>query len=158
MDNINEIAGWWGAIVATIVLIWDAIKWYLSGRPIIRVSVTANMKQCVNVLGGGGPKEQKYIGVNVTNTGARKTTLTQLFLVHYKNHIHKIINKQNELSICLEPLGGTIPHELEQGCQWVMGIVQTREIEEKSRKGILYVGIHHTYSKKGVYKKLNSIS
>ena len=41
--EITEIAAWWGAIIATLVLLWDMYKWERSG-PIINVSASPNMQ------------------------------------------------------------------------------------------------------------------
>jgi len=39
--KITELAAWWGAIIATLMLLWDMYKWVRSG-PIINVSVSPN--------------------------------------------------------------------------------------------------------------------
>lgn len=41
--KLTEIAAWWGAFIATLLLFWDIYKWKRSG-PIINVSASPNMK------------------------------------------------------------------------------------------------------------------
>jgi hypothetical protein len=49
---------------------------------------------------------------------------------------------------------GSFPHVLKPGEQWLGGIEQTSELEELSRNGHLYCGIHHSSSKKAIVAKL----
>ena len=41
--KITDWAAWWGAIIATLVLVWDMYKWKRSG-PIINVSASLGIK------------------------------------------------------------------------------------------------------------------
>jgi hypothetical protein len=67
------IVAWWGAILSTIVFLWDIYKWQTSG-PRIRFSVQTNMRT-INV---SGYKGKTLVSTNVTNYGERPTTLTNL--------------------------------------------------------------------------------
>ena len=76
MSNINitlsgtDIVAWWGAIVATSVLIWDIYKWRTSG-PRIKFIVQPNSL----VVGDPARKGKRFISVKATNVGDRPTTI-----------------------------------------------------------------------------------
>lgn len=153
MNIITNIAAWWGAVIATFLIIWDIYKWKHSGS-IINVTASPNMKtfgKIPNHLGNN-----KYISVEVTNTGTRKTTITHLISSHYKSLIFKLIKKADKNYVVLEPafLAPRLPHILEPGERWLGGIEQNNELEELSRNGFLYCGIHHSSSKKPVMQRV----
>src|SRR5437879_4880685 len=41
--NLTDVVAWWGAVVATIVLLWDVYKWTHRGAD-VRVEAAPNMK------------------------------------------------------------------------------------------------------------------
>ena len=41
--KVIDLANWWGAFIATLVLVWDMYKWKHSG-PIINVSASPGIK------------------------------------------------------------------------------------------------------------------
>jgi len=41
--KVTDLANWWGAFIATLVLVWDMYKWKRSG-PIINVSASPGIK------------------------------------------------------------------------------------------------------------------
>jgi HJR/Mrr/RecB family endonuclease len=69
----TEIVAWWGAVLATIVFLWDIYKWRTAGRK-LRVSVQSGMKS-INMPQFEG---KTLIHVNVSNYGDRPTTITNL--------------------------------------------------------------------------------
>ncbi|MFW1369052.1 hypothetical protein ACEWAA_22475 [Vibrio parahaemolyticus] len=68
--SISEIAAWWGAIVASIVLIWDVYKWKTDG-PKLNVLLAPNMK----TFGDPERDDMTWVSITVTNVGSRPTTL-----------------------------------------------------------------------------------
>ena len=60
--NPTEIAAWWGAGVATLVLLWDVYKWVTLG-PRVRMAVRGNMI----VVGDPAQKGKKFVTVRATN-------------------------------------------------------------------------------------------
>ena len=48
----SEIAAWWGATIATLVLLWDIFKWKRAG-PVVTISASPNM-----TIVGGVPHEE----------------------------------------------------------------------------------------------------
>lgn len=152
MNSLTNTAAWWGAVIATIVLMWDIYKWFRSG-PILHVTVGPNMQTLGNIP--NHPKNQKYISVEVTNTGSRKTTITHLVSFYYKSFIFNLFKKPNKNFVVLTPAFlSTLPHIIEPGGRWLGGIEQNIELEELSRNGYLFCGIYHSSSKKPVMQRV----
>jgi len=148
----TEIAAWWGATIATLVLAWDIYKWKRSG-PIVNVSASPNMETF-----GGVPNSlnnKTFVVVEVTNTGSKKTTLTHLVGFYYKSLFHKLRKKQEKSFIVANPaLSGPLPHVLESGERWLGAIEQNKELEEMSRNGYLFVGVYHSFGRKPILKRV----
>lgn len=62
----TEIVAWWGAIVATIVLIWDIIKWRSAGLR-IKFRVYPNLI----VIGKPELEGKTYINAKASNIGGK---------------------------------------------------------------------------------------
>lgn len=151
--KITELAAWWCAIIATLLLVWDMYKWKRSG-PIINISASPGMKtvgKIPNHLEG-----KKYIAVEVTNTGDKKTTITHLVVFHYISLFQKLIKKKDKSFIFGTPafFPPPLPHILEPGERWLGGIEQTCELEEMTRNVYLYCGVYHSSSKKPVLQRV----
>ncbi len=150
--SATEIAAWWGAAIATLVLVWDIFKWQRSG-PIVVVSANPNMV----VLGGSLPgtrQDKKYIAINVTNNGDRPTTITHCVTYYYANIFKRLLNKSSEQFV-IHPLGTQpIPHVLEPGGQWLGAGEQTEEFVTLSRKGHLCFGVHFSSRKRAVLQRV----
>ncbi len=82
--NYTVIVAWWGAIIATIVLIWDVIKWH---RNTARVRVTTKINvfyddgEIMAIPGASdGPsgRLKEYIHVEVINVGTLPTTIMSI--------------------------------------------------------------------------------
>src|SRR5262245_25050907 len=118
----TEIVAWWGAILSTIVLAWDIVKWWLSG-PRLRITVQTNMKT-VNIPEYDG---MTLVSTQVDNYGDRPTTITGLGFIYYSTW-WKLLRKQSEgASIVGNPsLSQPIPFELKQGSSW-RGLAQQTE-------------------------------
>jgi len=151
--KITDLAAWWGAIIATLVLLWDMYKWKRSG-PIINVSALPNMQtvgKIPNHLEG-----KKYIAVEVTNTGDKKTTITHLVVFHYKSLFRKIRGKKDKSFFVATPalFPPSLPHMIEPGERWLGGVEQTSELEEMSKNGYLYCGVYHSSGKKPILQRV----
>jgi len=151
--KITELAAWWGAIIATLVLLWDMYKWERSG-PIINVSASPNMQPFGKIP--NHPEGKKYMAVEITNIGNRKTTITHLVVFHYKSLFRKIRGKKDKSFIVLPQalLHPPLPYVIEPGERWLGGIEQTSKLEEMSRNGYLYCGIYHSCGKKPILQRV----
>lgn len=146
--NATEIAAWWGAIVASLVFLWDIYKWNRRG-PDVSLSISTNM------LRPGEEPEAKYVVVEVVNSGATPTTITHLIAKHYPSALARFRRKPDKQFIVANPgLGQPIPHLLEPGARWLGAITQTPELEGLSRNGHLLCGIHHTSSKRFISRRV----
>ena len=122
MEGSTEIVAWWGAIVATLVLAWDVIKWLRTG-PKIRGSVTLDVTYGDGELlstestpHGRVSKYQDYCNIEVVNTGSQPTTILDISATHKK---HKDGFKFGATGIAFkEHFGKTLPHVLGPGEVW----------------------------------------
>lgn len=147
--KLTELAAWWGAIVATIVLLWDIYKWKRSG-PALQVSVTPDDIHTPGPRLQGGP----YIAVTVVNVGGRRTTLTDLVAVYYPS-LWLVLTRKFEMYYYLKPWGGErLPFELNPGSAWTGRFHQDNTVGNQVRDGYLYCGIKHTSSRKSVLRRV----
>jgi hypothetical protein len=146
------VAAWWGAIVASIVLLWDIFKWLNRGAKVI-VNATGNMQTVNREL--GKLDENNIIFLEANNIGDLPTTITHLVFYQYRSWLHKLFNKPKGQG--LVPYQGTgceLPHLLNPGARWTGQIDQDEVIEKFSGDGIFYCGILHTLRKKPVVTRV----
>lgn len=150
--KVTEIAAWWGAIIATLVFVWDVYKWNRSG-PLINVSASPNMETFGDI--SDSLDDEIYIVVEVTNTGDRKTTITHLVIYYYKSMLRRFLKKTDKNFIVPNPaLSHHMPYVLEPGERWLGGIKQSQRHEEMSRNGYLYFGVYHSSGKKPALQRV----
>ncbi len=101
-----------------------------------------------------GLEDNTYITVEVTNEGNRKTTLTRLVGFHYKSIFQKFRKKQDKSFIANPALSQSLPYVLEAGERWLGGIIQNKELEEMSKNGYLFCGVHYSSRKKPVVQRV----
>jgi hypothetical protein len=65
----TDVLAWWGAIVATLVLFWDIIKWRREG---VHLSVTI---KGIEIPAGAG------VRCEIRNRGGKATTVSEVMLV-----------------------------------------------------------------------------
>jgi hypothetical protein len=150
LDNIIDMlekgtnyAAWWGAVVATIVLVWDIYKWKKTG-PKVSLKVSADMQTFGSSFNN---KVKKYVTVRAINSGDKSTTITNLACRYYKNWLSKIRNKPYKFFCIVSPgITGPIPYNLEPGKVWDGFIGQTKEIEKMATEGILVCELYISHS------------
>ena len=149
--SASDIAAWWGAIIATIVLGWDVFKWKKTGYQ-LRLSVLPS-RQAVEA--GGFVASPRYIIIEVVNIGDKRTEITHVVGSIYKSHLQRLRKKPAESFLVLKPeFSSTFPCLLEPGQRWMGGINQTEELGIKSRSGLFYCGIVHSGSLKPLTTRL----
>jgi len=142
LEKGTNYAAWWGAVVATIVLVWDIYKWKKTG-PKVSLRVSADME----TFGIPNNEKKKYITVRAINNGDRSTTITMLACRYYRNWLSKIRNNPNKYFFVGSPgITGPIPYNLESGTVWDGFIEQTEEIEKMATEGILVCEIYFSNS------------
>ncbi len=152
-QNSSVIAAWWGAIIASIVLLWDIFKWTTQG-PRIVVHAKPNMHR-VNQL-KGKLDEENLIFVEVVNRGSQPTTITHLAIYQYESRLKKILNKpKTQGAVFQQDTGQQLPHLLGPGAQW-SGMIDQNDLTEKwGTEGLIYCGVLYSSSKKPVLTRVN---
>lgn len=143
--SVTDLVAWWGAVIATLILVWDIIKWKKTGTK-LRLSVSSGMK----VANDPELEEDDFIMIIVTNVGDRPTTITQVALKFYNNRWRNLINRPTQqfiiptFALKEKPL----PHVLGVGLEWMELFKQDLEIEEMARTGILVCSVSDAVSTK----------
>jgi len=145
----SEVAAWWGAVIATFLLIWDVYKWNKSHSN-VRVIASPNMHTVDKIY--GGHDKDKNIFVEVVNRGDKIVVITHLVVKHYTNIWEKIRGKPSTQAIIPNPGGNQpIPFELGPGKRWT-GLIKQDDVEKISGNiGFTFCGILHTARKKGEF-------
>ncbi len=146
----TDIVAWWGAVVATIVLIWDIYKWKKQG-PRIRFRVQPGMI----IIGDPTRKGKKFISAEATNVGDRPTTITNLVMQFYKTYFQMLRHKPSESMIVNTPSSSQpLPYTLNPGQIWRGLAIQSPEIEDLAKKGYLVCGLCHSHSDKEIDRRI----
>lgn len=150
--NLTSFVAWWGAVVATLVFLWDIYKWVKSG-PSVVVSARPNMKTSV-----GAPQNlsgKHYVVVEAVNKGNKKTTITHLVYYHYSSIIKRILKKPSATFFVPNTgLDQRLPHVLEPGERWLGIIEQSKDLEKMAGQGYLHCGINHALKAKPVLQRV----
>lgn len=146
-----DLVAWWGAVVATIVLIWDIYKWKTAG-PRLKFFVRSGMI----VVGDPSLKGQFFISSEATNIGDRSTTITNLVIQHYKSYFSMMRHKPQTSMIVTDPSPSQpLPYILQPGSVWRGLCPQTEEIEQLAKTGILVCGLCHSHSDKEIDRRIS---
>jgi hypothetical protein len=140
----TDIVAWWGAVVATLVLLWDVYKFLRQG-PSLRINARPDMQ----AYGMPGREEDTFVIVEAVNVGDRPTTLTIIGLRYYTSHFQRWRRKPQRTMIVPDPaLTQPLPHVLEPGKMWAGGITQNAELEQMAGDGILVCEVYDSWHKK----------
>ena len=121
MGNIQIIA-WWGAIVATLVLLWDIIKWLQSGPKIkkrIALNVHYNDGKIISTEkteNGTVTVFEEYCHVELVNVGNMPTTVMGISVTHKKTKTGSQSSIMQEAFV--EHFGKKLPHVISPGEVW----------------------------------------
>lgn len=148
--STTDIVAWWGAIVATVVLLWDIYKWLATG-PRVRISVSANMR----FLGDPVRQGKMYVTIRATNRGDRPTTITNLGFTYYSSPARRLLNRPDQAFVVSNPgVPHPIPYVLHPGSVWDGAAVQDSEVETMGRSGYLFCNLYHSASGRLVQKRV----
>lgn len=144
--DMSEIAAWWGATVATLVLMWDVFKWRNDG-PKLGIRLSPNMK----VFGDPLREDKTWITVTVSNNGSRATTIKSIGMEYYTGAIAKLRNKVDQAAIFPRTNDEhPLPVVLYPGQEWIGLVPQYRDdedlnIEKLAKKGwfIIWLSVSH---------------
>lgn len=146
----NDYAAWWGAIIASLALIWNIVVAARSGA---RIHLTAlpDMKL------PPGVSDKTYIVVTATNRGDTPTTITHFcgyYLLKRKGIFKR--RKRQPFIVKTGEFGMSIPHVLSPGEQWSSFSDQAgvRTQLDDGGGGDLYIGIYHSQSSRPCFKRV----
>ena len=144
------IVAWWGAILSTVVFLWDVYKHRTAG-PKIRFTVQTGMES-VNMPVYEG---QKLILANVTNYGDRPTTINSVGYLYFNGRRFWRKKKPDKAAIVPNPsIAQPLPFELRPGTTWMGIAIQNADIETWSQTGILDMMLYHSHSKKPLRRRV----
>lgn len=146
--NPNDYAAWWGAIIATLALLWNIILALKKG-PRVSVKATPNMQI---IPESPETADKLYISVTAVNKGSSPTTITHFCGYHTKNFWGVLFNKyrQNFVINTMPSTGNVTSYVLKPGEQWS----NLADQSELNKKRYTYIGIIHTHKKKPVYVRV----
>jgi hypothetical protein len=146
----TSIVAWWGAILSTIVFLWDIYKHRTAG-PRLRFTIQSGMKSINIPLYEG----KTLIHVDVTNLGDRPTTITNVCFLYFKGRrfLRKRIPDRAAIVLDLNR-DQPIPFELKPGALWSGVAIQNKEVEEWATTGILDMTLHHSHSSKALRQRV----
>ena len=135
------IVAWWGAILSTIVFVWDIYKWRRSG-PKLRLRVQTGME----MLNASEHEGKTLLVIEVVNYGERPTTITNAVFVSYSSLWSRLRKRHSK--VFLLPIPSTeqpLPFELKPGTIWRGIGVQQQGLEDAARNGYLYCLVAHSH-------------
>ncbi len=146
----SDYAAWWGAVTATLALLWNIIVAMRSGAR-IKIRATPNMiiypKQAIT-------EDNTYISVTAVNHGNSPTTITH-FCGFYAPTLWALIRgKKKQFVINTHSaLGKPIPFVLAPGEEWG-GLADQKNMLGENGDGYLYLGIIHNQRTRPMYKRV----
>ena len=138
----------YAAIVATLVLVWDIVKWWRKGA---RLYMRCN----TNMIMIPDSSDQKYIVANIANNGDLPTTLQSMSYIHYSSKWPLIRKRDNKAYLVNET---SLPYILRPGEYWQGMSLQDEKLEKLAEKGCLFCEIHHSGSRKPTKAKVTFYS
>ena len=142
----TAFVAWWGAILSSVVFLWDVYK-YRSAGPKLRFSVQTGM-QSINMPEYEG---RTLILAKVANRGDRPTTITNLGYLYFQKRRLLGKNIADKAAIVPNPSRAQpLPFELKPGAEWMGFAIQDAEIEKWATGGTLYMMLYHSHDEKGL--------
>jgi len=110
----TEIAAWWGAILATLILFWDVYKWKRQGPKLVM-----RLSPNIHVFGDPLRENNLWVSITVTNIGDRPTTIKGVGMEFYTSWLQRLINRTKTAAIFTYPnYDKPLPQVLNSGDEW----------------------------------------
>jgi hypothetical protein len=145
--SASDYAAWWGAIIASLALLWNVIVAVRAGAK-MEISVTPNMEMYPPNPGQEG---KTYIFLKAVNTGTSPTTITHFHGYQANSRMEYFRKKHRPFIVGNNGYYKQLPVKLGPGEEW-MGIVE--QDEEFINGELLYIGIIHNQKKKPIFKQV----
>ena len=149
----TDLAAWWGALTASLVLVWDVYKWNASNRPRIHLEVKPNTEIMNSPIHAG----HTYISVRAYNRSDRATTITNFGGEWYRSRVHRLIRRGGQPFVVASPGFHPLPHQLEPGTVWDGIILQDKSLEDLARTGILVCLLFCSHSEGPISRRIVGI-
>ena len=156
-EQIDYVA-WWGAIIATLVLIWDLFKWLRSGANItVRHRLNTyypdgRLIKKEKVKNGESIELAKYCHIELINKGTLPTTIMDILASHTKGKDGVITTSTNQRFT--PHFGKKIPSVINSGEVWSCRI-EMDDLYRLKEQGSPYIEVHLSHRKKPVVIKPN---
>lgn len=153
MPSLDAWSFWiaiYGAVVATLVLVWDVAKWTRQG-PRIRWSVTPNMR----VIGDPTRSENElFVSIVATNIGDRATTISNLGGEWYRTWRARLRRRSYQGFVVNSPsVAHPLPHLLQPGAVW-QGLVSQEGIADRPGRGALFMNLYVSHRERPISRRL----
>lgn len=147
--DASTVAAWWGAGVATSVLMWDVFKFARTG-PRLTVTVVPG----TIAIPADPTFPPTMIMVKVVNRGDAPTTITTLCGESYAG-LGERLRRKGQSFVVMAPVGGPgLPFPLGPGQEWVGCLNQADVVAKMGSDGLLYCGVAHTMRSKPVHRRV----
>jgi hypothetical protein len=132
---------WWGAVLSTVVFLWDIYKWRTAGpKPRLRVQTGMEM------LNAPEHEGKTLLVIEVVNYGERPTTITNAVLVSYTSVLSRLRKRHDKVFVIPIPSREQpLPFELKPGSIWRGMGVQEQGLEDAAKNGYLYCLVAHSH-------------
>lgn len=149
----TEVAAWYAAFIATVVLAWDVYKWKRTG-PRITGTAYAGWR----AIGYPEMEGRDLIYVNIANAGDQPTTLGQWGMVWKPPR--KLLWGKKKVESFLAKGGpgdlGRVPKRLEPGDTWQGVGTQTKELDKLLSSGRFYIWLQFSHKSKPVLIRITN--
>ena len=143
-ETASTIAAWWGAGVATLVLLWDIRKWFAERA---RLVVSARGDYMISVQ-GVGQQQGEFVLITVRNRGRLPSTLTNIVMLRFKTRWGRLRRRSDGAYIVIATGSEPIPHLLGPGEEWSGYFPQTPDIVEYAKTGLIEIGVSASHRDK----------
>ena len=123
LTNSTQIVAWWGAIVATFVLVWDAYKYFSNGAKIksrVYLNIDYDDSKLIpekTVGNVASKKYEQYCHIELINIGNMPTTIMEIRATHKPIKTCKLIRGAFGMAFT-EHFGNKLPYVLPPGEVW----------------------------------------
>lgn len=160
LNNMSstEIAAWWGATIASAVLLWDIYKWKKQG-PRLVMRISPNMQ----VWGDPSREGKTWVSVTVSNVGDRPTTIKGVGMEYYTGWLTRLRNRAKTAAVFPNPSDGfPLPRILNPGDEWCGLIPQQRidknmDMEAMSQSGHLMIWLSRSDRQRSLRQRLTIV-
>lgn len=153
--SYTELAAWWGAILSSIVFVWNLYKWKVKDSRLI-MWLEPNSR----IFGDKSGDGKTWISVTISNIGDKPTGLQSLGMRYYASWSERLIDKPQIKAVFPNPSANfPLPRVLKPGDHWVGLIPQDyvlndTSLEEISQSGHLIIYVLYSTRLKEVRRRL----